>query len=440
VKRHVIALLGALAALLAIGSGVANAQSVQGADQTALTGQSATSNATSTQTHPSNSNISVRIFSPGSNGSVSQSNNSVAGSAALNAASTTQAVNQASGGSGEQAVGQLAGTGQKADSAATSTQDHPKNSNIDVRIYSPGSGGDVKQSNNSIAGSLAANAAKTEQGVEQTQGGGDKCGCHGSGGDGVQAVGQDAVTLQGAKSNATSEQDHASNDNIPVRIGSPGGNGSVKQSNNSVALSGAVNLAGTSQMVGQTQAGGCGCGGDHVQAVGQKAITGQWADSNATSTQKGASNSNIPVRIDSPNAVMKEYGPAKKEAPVPVGGDGDVSQSNNSIALSAAVNAAKTEQGVEQTQGGDCGCREPKDHGYGDGGAKVQAVGQFAATLQHANSNATSTQLWPSNTNAPVRDQHSDGSDGSVDQSNTSLAGSLALNLAHTMQYVRQQQ
>jgi len=433
--------LGALAVLLVIGSGVANAQSVQGVDQTALTGQSATSNATSTQTHPSNSNISVRIFSPGNNGSVSQSNNSVAGSAAINAASTAQAVGQSQGGSGEQAAGQIAGTGQHADSSATSTQEKPKNSNIDVRIYSPGNGGAVNQSNNSIAGSLAANAAKTEQGVEQTQGGGDKCGCHGSGGDGVQAVGQGALTLQKAKSEATSEQDHPSNDNIPVRIGSPGDNGSVKQSNNSVALSAAGNLASTSQTVGQTQGGGCGCGGDAVQAVGQKAITGQYADSNATSTQKGASNSNIPVRIDSPNGMLKEHGPAKKEAAAPVtGSDGDVSQSNNSIALSAAVNAAKTEQGVEQTQGGGCGCREPKDHGYGDGGARVQAVGQWAETWQGAKSNATSTQLWPSNTNAPVRDQYSGGSDGSVDQSNNSLAGSLALNLAHTMQAVRQQQ
>jgi hypothetical protein len=424
--------LGALALLLAIGSGVAQAQSVQGVDQTALTGQSASSNATSTQTHPSNSNISVRIFSPGNSGSVSQSNTSAAGSAALNGASTAQGVSQSQAGSGTQAAGQIAGTGQKADSSATSTQDHPSNSNIDVRIYSPGNGGDVKQSNNSIAGSIAGNAAKTDQGVEQNQGGGG-CGCHGSG-DGVQAVGQGALTLQGAKSDATSEQSHPSNDNIPVRIGSPGDNGSVKQSNNSVALSAAGNLASTTQAVGQTQAGGCGCGGDAVQAVGQKAITGQWADSSATSTQKGAKNSNTPVRIDSPN------GPAKKEAAVPMGGDGDVSQSNNSIALSAAVNAAKTEQGVEQTQGGRCGCREPKDHGYGDGGARVQAVGQWAETWQHANSDATSTQLWPSNTNAPVRDKHSGGSDGSVDQSNNSLAGSLALNLARTMQYVRQQQ
>jgi hypothetical protein len=430
VRRHVIALLGALAVVLALGSGVAQAQSVQGVDQTALTGQSASSTANSTQTNPSNSNISVRIFSPGSNGSVSQSNTSAAGAAAINKAATIQGVAQSQGGSGEQGVGQTAGTGQKADATANSTQDHPKNSNISVRIDSPGSDGDVDQSNTSLAGAIAGNKAGTVQGVEQNQGGGDKCGCHGSG-NGVQAVGQEAGTLQGAKSNATSEQDHPSNSNISVRIGSPdsdkpakkvvdGGSGSVNQSNNSGAVSLAGNAAGTAQLVGQSQ-DGCGCGGDRVQAVGQKAFTGQFADSNATSKQKGASNSNTPVRIKSP------------------GSDGDVTQSNNSVALSAALNAAKTIQGVEQAQGGGCGCREPK-HSDGGAGAGVQAVGQFAATLQKANSNADSEQLWPSNSNAPVRDQWSPGGGGSVDQSNTSLAGALSLNLAGTLQWVRQEQ
>jgi hypothetical protein len=431
VKRHVIALLGALAVLLALGSGVAQAQSVQGVDQTALTGQSASSTANSTQTNPSNSNISVRIFSPGSAGSVSQSNTSAAGAAAINKAATVQGAAQSQSGSGEQGVGQTAGTGQKADATANSTQDHPKNSNISVRIYSPGSDGDVSQSNNSVAGAIAGNKAATEQGVEQNQGGGDKCGCHGSG-NGVQAVGQEAGTLQGAKSNATSEQSHPSNSNISVRIGSPdsdkpakvdGGSGSVNQSNNSGALSVAGNHADTTQMVGQSQ-DGCGCGGDRVQAVGQKAITGQWSDANATSKQKGASNSNTPVRIDSP------------------GSDGDVTQSNKSVALAAAVNAAKTVQGVEQFQDGGCGCREPKDHGShgGGAGAGVQAVGQFAATLQKAGSNATSEQWYPSNSNAPVRDKKSPGGGGSVDQSNTSLAGALSLNLAGTLQWVRQEQ
>lgn len=434
-KRHLIALLGALAVLLALGSGVAQAQSVQGVEQVAGTGQSASSSATSTQTAPSNSNINVRIFSPGDSGSVSQSNNSAAVSGAVNKASTAQAVTQAGGGAGEQAAGQIALTGQKADSTATSEQVKPSNSNISVRIHSPGNDGKVEQSNNSLAGSLAANKAETDQTVDQRQ---DGCGCatgkkdHGSGGAGVQAVGQKAVTLQDAKSEATSKQYSPSNENIGVRIGSPGKNGSVDQSNNSKALSFAGNLASTNQAVTQSQGGGCDCPGDRVQAVGQFALTGQHADSDATSIQKGAKNLNAPVRIHS------------------YGDDGDVEQSNNSAALSAAINAAETTQTVDQSQRG-CGCPAPKKElgGYGGqdsygghggyGGARVQAVGQIALTGQKADSDATSEQFWASNTNAPVREK-SYGGGGSVNQSNNSFAASLALNLARTNQWVRQNQ
>jgi GTP cyclohydrolase II len=415
VKRQLIALLGAIAVLLAIGSGAAQAQSVQGVEQSAGTGQSASSSASSTQTNPSNSNISVRIFSPGDNGSVSQSNNSVAGSIAGNASSTTQGVSQSGGGSGEQAVGQVAETIQKAKSQAESKQEKPSNSNISVRIHSKGDDGDVSQSNNSIAGSAAGNLSETAQGVEQSQG--DKCGCKHGGGSGVQAVGQEAKTIQGAESEAKSVQEHARNENIPVRIDSEGGGGSVEQSNNSVAGSLAGNASKTMQGVEQTQAG-CGCGGEAVQAVGQGAITGQFADSKATSIQKGAENSNVPVRIHS------------------MGDDGDVEQSNNSIALSAALNAAKTDQVVGQSQGGGCGCG---DRHKSDGGARVQAVGQWAETWQKADSDATSLQFKPSNTNAPVREK-SKGGGGSVSQSNNSLAASAALNLAKTLQLVRQEQ
>ena len=417
-QRQLIALLGAIAVLLAIGSGAAQAQSVQGVEQVAGTGQSASSSASSTQTNPSNSNISVRIFSPGDGGSVSQSNNSAAASAAANKAATDQAVGQSQSGAGEQAVGQVAETLQKANSQAESKQEKPSNSNISVRIHSPGDDGDVEQSNNSFAGSAAANKAETTQAVEQQQGGGDqaksKC-C--DGGSGVQAVGQEAFTGQKADSEAKSVQEHPSNENISVRIGSKGDNGSVSQENNSAALSFAGNAAKTEQGVAQSQGGGCGCGGDAVQAVGQKAITGQLAHSDATSIQKGAKNSNTPVRIKSE------------------GDDGDVEQSNNSLALSAAINAAKTAQAVEQVQGGGCGCGDR----HKSDGARVQAVGQWAETWQKADSDAKSVQLYPSNSNAPVREK-SKGGGGSVSQSNNSLAGSLALNLAATLQRVRQNQ
>ena len=163
---------------------------------------------------------------------------------------------------------------------------------------------------------------------------------------GVQAVGQEAKTIQIAESDAKSVQEHASNENIPVRIGSKGDNGSVSQSNNSVALSFAGNAAKTTQGVEQSQGGGCGChGGDLVQAVGQGAITGQLADSKATSIQKGAENSNTPVRIHSE------------------GDDGDVEQSNNSIGLSAAAERGEDRAGRRSEPGRRLRLRRPAQVG-----------------------------------------------------------------------------
>jgi hypothetical protein len=425
VKRHLIALLGALAVLLVVGSGVAQAQAVQGVGQVATTGQSASSDATSTQVKPSNSNVDVRIFSPGDSGSVSQENSSAAVAGALNAAQTTQAAEQSqSGGGGEQAVGQSADTGQHADADATSTQVKPSNSNISVRIHSPGDNGDVSQSNSSKAGALAGNASETTQAAKQDQSGGGKC-CSGSG---VQAVGQEAETFQKADADATSEQYHPSNSNISVRIGSKGDNGSVTQSNSSAAKAIAGNAASTVQAAEQSQDGGCKCSGDRVQAVGQKAITGQKADADATSIQKGAKNTNVPVRIFSD------------------GDDGDVTQSNDSVAFAGAFNLAETTQAAEQSQSGDCRCgskdgkdgKDGKDHG-GDSGARVQAAGQWSETWQKADADAKSLQLYPSNKNAPLRIK-SKGDGGYVDQSNSSFGAAFSLNLARTTQVVGQEQ
>jgi hypothetical protein len=428
----------------------------QAAEQKAKTDQSASSDATSTQYKPSNKAISVRIDSPGNDGSVDQSNSSAAGSFAGNLAKTDQSATQSQGGSScgcggdaVQAAGQFAHTGQSADSDATSKQIDPSNSATSVRIASPGNGGDVRQSNDSFAGSFAGNAALTNQTADQQQGSG---GGYGSG-SGVQALEQKAGTWQDASSSATSTQYHPSNDVTGVRIGSSGNDGSVDQSNSSTALSFAGNLAKTDQSATQTQGGSsCGCGGDAVQAAGQFAWTGQSADSNATSEQKGASNSVTPVSIGG-GKDGHGCGCAPYSSPAPAPG-GSVHQSNDSTALSAAVNLAKTEQGLEQSQGSHpsgCGCgskddsRRPEQYqpkpspcGCG-GGSGVQAAEQSAWTGQDASSSATSTQWYPSNSVTPVRIA-SGGGGGSVYQSNDSLAGSLALNAALTRQWVTQQQ
>src|SRR6185295_6758104 len=69
-----------------------------------------------------------------------------------------------------QGAGQSASSQQSANSSASSTQSSPSNTNISVRIGSPGDGGVVTQTNGSSATSVAGNANDTTQ--QSAQGGG----------------------------------------------------------------------------------------------------------------------------------------------------------------------------------------------------------------------------------------------------------------------------
>jgi hypothetical protein len=205
-----------------------------------------------------------------------------------------------------------------------------------------------------------------------------------------------------------------------VRIESAGTDGDVTQANLSGAFSVAGNKNDTTQNASQhggsgtpvlgplSREGGCdSCGGDGatVQGIGQWASSDQKADSSADSTQKGACNTNSPVRI-------KSYGD-----------DGDVKQINASAAKSAAGNKNETNQAADQAAGW--------------GGVNVQGLGQKAWNGQDAHSDATSDQYDPSNANAPVR-EHSMGGGGSVLQANASLALSAAGNRNSTCQVATQ--
>ncbi len=411
-KRNKFVLLVGTLSLLMGGAGIAAAADPQVAGQQADSSQTASSNATSTQTAPTNQNIDVRIFSPGDAGAVTQTNSSAAASAAVNANTTDQTASQqqAGGAGGTQAAGQAASSDQTASSNATSTQTKPTNSNISVRIDSPGNAGAVTQTNSSAAESAAANLNQTDQSANQTQAGG-AC-CSGTSG-GTQAVGQKADSTQDATSSATSTQTKPTNSNIAVRIDSPGNAGAVTQTNSSTAASLAANANKVDQSAAQQQTGGACCAsGGGTQAVGQAASNDQSATSDATSTQYMPTNQNVPVRIGSP------------------GNDGSVTQTNASVALSAAANLNKTDQSTTQTQGGGACCGS---------GAGTQAIGQKAGSSQDATSDATSTQYKPSNTNTPVR-IGSEGNDGTVEQTNVSLAASLAANADKTDQTADQKQ
>jgi len=409
-RRRLLAFIASAVLLPAVaaGSAAADGPSVQGVGQSAGSQQSATSSASSTQVQPSNTNISVRIGSPGDGGAVNQTNSSTALSAAGNSNDTSQQAGQSTGGSGVQVANQSAANKQSADSSADSTQVKPSNTNIAVRIGSPGDDGSVTQTNSSKAASVAGNKNTTDQSAGQS----------GGGSGGVQNVDQDASNKQDAKSDATSEQDHAKNVNIPVRIFSDGDNGSVTQTNSSDAKSAAGNKNETTQQSEQRSgsksapvrdACGGGCGGHDgtaVQDVDQKAYNDQSADSSATSEQDHPSNVNIPVRVHSS------------------GDDGDVTQTNSSAALSAAGNKNATTQSADQSAGGS-------------GSDPVQHIGQKADSSQDASSDATSHQFGASNANYPVR-IGSPGDGGSVDQSNSSDAKSAAGNKNETDQTASQ--
>ena len=228
------------------------------------------------------------MLSPGNDGDVSQSNDATALGIAANGNKTDQSIEQSQGGHSSapsdarkpdeksgygsgygsdytQIAGQAASNKQDADADATAVQLKPSNTNQSIRVLSPGNDGKVTQSNSTTAVAAALNANKTDQSIDQSQTGG------GHGGSYLQVAGQGAWSKQDADAGAAAFQFGASNENTPIREGSPGGGGSVEQSNEVTALAAALNLNETCQRLMQTQTGH---GSDSLQVSGQ----GSWDD------------------------------------------------------------------------------------------------------------------------------------------------------------------
>src|SRR5262245_28641307 len=181
-RRFLVALVVALA-VLAASSTTAFADDsvpVQAATQSADTSQGAIAGSSATQVNPSNQNISVRVLSPGDDGAVTQSNDASSSANASNDADTKQSADQSQGSScscsgsdpGVQASQQDASTDQTALAASSATQIEPSNSNISVRVLSPGDNGSVNQSNSASSEANASNDADTHQSVSQDPRGG----------------------------------------------------------------------------------------------------------------------------------------------------------------------------------------------------------------------------------------------------------------------------
>ena len=220
-------------------------------------------------------------------------------------------------------IGQQAETEQAAFAASAAIQLGASNDASPVRVLSPGSDGNVSQSNNALSLAAAGNEASTTQDASQTAGGG---------GLQIQVLGQQSETEQAAIAASLAAQFGASNTADPVRVLSPGGGGNVNQSNTAASAALAGNAAETNQSGRQTIAGShCSCAQLPIQVAGQSAETAQLAAAFSAALQVHPKNDSSPVSVLSP------------------GGAGSVFQANNAASFGAALNLASTMQGVSQT-------------------------------------------------------------------------------------------
>jgi len=132
---------------------------------------------------------------------------------------------------GVQADGQTATSGQQASAASGATQVDPSNTNIDVRVLSPGDNGSVSQTNSATSDATASNSNDTDQDASQSQHGSGVCGCSSS--LGIQALGQSASNWQGAFALSAALQlaPHNANGGTSVWSPSMGMGGSTRQTN-----------------------------------------------------------------------------------------------------------------------------------------------------------------------------------------------------------------
>ena len=345
-----------------------------------------------------------------------------------------QAVAMEGGQSAGQTAGQSAGSGQSASGDSGAYQMGPRNSATSIRVLSPGDSGNVTQSNSTTAGAIAANGNKTEQTVDQSQMGG---GGGGYGSDATQIAGQEAQNAQHADADATAKQIGAKNDALSIRVLSPGDDGDLTQSNSTSAGALAANGNKTDQSIDQSQGAPASApmrtedaksaypsGSDATQIAGQSADNRQSADADAKAVQVEPTNTATSIRVLSP------------------GDGGDVTQSNSTTALAAALNGNKTEQSIDQSQGApekEPAKAEDAKRVYPSGSSSTQIAGQSANNRQSADADAKAVQVKPTNTATSIR-VLSPGDDGDVTQSNDATAIGIAANGNKTEQSIDQSQ
>ena len=413
------------------GLGIQIANQVRGNEQAALAGSLAT------QEHASNSNTPLRVLSPGSGGSVVQTNSVSSGATASNSNNANQSANQEqsaggsstgaccpSGATGIQIAGQTAQSEQLAVGLSAAAQEGASNSNSPIRVLSEGDDGGVWQTNSVDSDATATNTNSSDQSAAQNQSSGaGMSACCPSGGLGIQVIGQEAKNHQGAAALSAAFQAGASNENKPLRVLSPGSDGSVVQTNSVASGATATNSNEVGQMADQTQRGGgssdcrCPSGAIGIQALGQSSWNAQGSLAASFAAQKagrspcgcpeGASNVNDPLRV------LSE------------GSGGSVWQANTVESNATGSNTNGVDQSASQTQSG--------------AGAQlgIQAAGQSAQNFQLAAALSAALQFAPKNSNKPLS-ALSPGSGGSTTQWNGADSDATGGNRNHASQLARQ--
>ena len=422
-RKMVIALvLVVVACLTAVSVSTASSGPIQVSGQSADTSQQAAAGSSATQTNPSNTNISIRVLSPGNDGNVSQTNAAGSTATAGNTSNTAQGSGQSAGSGGVQSSTQSSTTDQLAGALSTAAQSGASNVNVPIRVLSPGNDGNVSQTNAVGSQATAGNTATTGQTGTQSAAGGGSCGCESSapiqtsdhsasgscGCDSsapIQTSDQSASTDQHAGAASQATQIDPSNTAVSVRVLSPGDGGSVSQTNAVGSTATAGNQAATTQSSQQAAAAAvCGCSGTSVQQADQSATTDQGSAALSAAAQASPSNEASPVRVHSD------------------GNGGAVDQQNLAASHAAAGNTASTTQQGSQVAGT---------------GNPIQIASQDASTDQGALAASAAEQLGASNDASPVRVK-SDGNDGSVSQANSALSSAAAGNTAGTSQTANQ--
>jgi hypothetical protein len=257
-----------------------------------------------------------------------------------NTENTPAAQNAAGGPGGTQETAQGAGVGQAAGASASAAQEQVGNTQVTVRVDEPGNGPPVVQQNEAEAGAQASASATLDTPSSEVQ--------------------------QEASAEAGAAQEDVSNTAVVVRVGSPGDDAGVTQTNaasgtadaavggGDSAASSAVASA-TQEDVGNTSVSvrvfSPGDDGPVTQLNDASAVAdaGGSGAEDATAQQDGVRNTSVSIRVDSPGSAAEVSQQSEANAAVSAGdADGSTAVAVTSDAVDTVLTIAVAGSDLER--------------------------------------------------------------------------------------------